>query len=219
MACLSGYSQSRPKPPKPKKDFRPSGIRIGTDLIDLGKTVGGKTFKGWEINSDVDFANYYITADIGNWAKDLTLSNGFYSNGGNYFRFGVDINLLNKDPDRNMFFFGFRYGQSQFHESMNYVVTPARIFATPSIYQTDNTSVNGSWVEITSGLRVKVWKGLWTGYTARLKFAPKVNATGQSMAPYDMPGYGIVSNAPWWGFNYQVFWRFGWREVKVPPKK
>jgi hypothetical protein len=31
-----------------------------------------------------------------------------------------------------------------------------------------------------------------------------------------MPGYGIIEEAPYWGFNYQLFWRFAW---KKPAKK
>jgi len=33
-----------------------------------------------------------------------------------------------------------------------------------------------------------------------------------------MPGYGIVSNRVWWGFNYQLFWKFAWKKDK-PVKK
>lgn len=212
-----GQNKAVPKKSvKPKKDFTPTGIRVGTDLIDLGKTFTGKSFQGWEINGDIDLANYYLVADIGSWSKDLSLSNGTYTNGGAYYRLGVDINLLGKDPDKNMFFFGFRYGRSLFHESVNYTTLP-NIFPA-STYQVSNGSVSGGWGELTSGLRVKVWKGFWMGYTARMKFAPGTKGSNTAMAPYDMPGYGLVSNKPWWGFNYQVFWKFAWKKDK-PVKK
>ena len=223
LTCCFGFSQAKEatkKIPKPKKDFSPTGIRVGTDLIDLGKTFSGKTFQGWEVNGDIDLANYYLTADIGSWSKDVLLSNGEYSNGGNYFRIGADINLLGKDPDKNMFFFGFRYGRSMFHESLTYTATssPPTLFP-PATYQVSNGSVSGGWAELTSGLRVKIWKSLWMGYTARLKFAPGTKGNDPSLATYDMPGYGIISNKPWWGFNYQVFWRFAWKKGKPVEKK
>src|SRR5689334_17034222 len=91
--CLGQSNTAPKKSVKPKKDFTPTGIRVGTDLIDLGKTFAGKTFQGWEVNGDIDFANYYLTADIGSWSKDVTLNNGQYTNGGTYYRIGVDINL------------------------------------------------------------------------------------------------------------------------------
>jgi len=202
---------------KPKKDFTPTGIRVGTDLIALGKTFAGSSFQGWEINGDIDFANYYLVADIGSWAKDIKLNNGQYSNGGSYYRVGVDINLLGKDPDKNMLFFGFRYGRSLFHESLNYKADSVLIIPSAN-YHVGNGSVGGGWGELTSGLRVKVWKGLWMGYTARMKFAPGTKGNSPEMIPYDMPGYGIVSKRLWWGFNYQLFWKFAWKKDK-PVKK
>ncbi|MGC4020876.1 MAG: DUF6048 family protein [Cyclobacteriaceae bacterium] len=215
-------TEEKVKPPR--KDFKPTGIRVGTDLLDLVKTGATKTFKGWELNGDIDFANYYLTADIGSWAKDLDLNNGHYSNNGNYFRLGVDINLLGKDPDKNMFFFGFRVGRSFFNESLQYNATsssasvPYSIFPSTS-YNLTNNGARGGWAELTTGLRVKVWKGLWMGYTARMKFAPSTKGGSGQISPYDMPGYGIVSKTPWWGFNYQVFWRFAWKKDKPLPKK
>src|SRR5258706_1107137 len=114
---------------KPKTDYSPTGIRVGTDLIDLGKTFGSNTFKGWEINGDVDFSNYYLTLDIGSWAKDVTLTNGDYTNSsGTYYRVGGDVNLLGKDPYKNMFFFCFRLGHAYFNESLSYLVTSPTLF-------------------------------------------------------------------------------------------
>jgi hypothetical protein len=214
--CL-GQEKDSVKVVKPKKDFTPTGIRVGTDLIDLGKTVAGKSFQGWEINGDIDLANYYLVADIGSWYKDVKLGNGQYSNGGSYYRLGMDINLLGKDPDKNMLFFGFRYGRSLFHESLSYQ-TDSVLIIPPANYHVSNGSVKGGWGELTTGLRVKVWKGLWMGYTARMKFAPGTKGSNSSLIPYDMPGYGIVSNKIWWGFNYQMFWKFAWKSDR-PVKK
>ncbi|HCW08436.1 MAG TPA: hypothetical protein DGG95_13850, partial [Cytophagales bacterium] len=193
-------------------------IRIGTDLLDLIKTGTGNSFKGWELNGDIDLSKYYLTADIGSWGKNVQLANGDYANSGSYFRIGADVNLLGNDPDKNMFFFGFRIGHSLFHETLSYQATSVNLYP-PSTYAVSNSSVTGSWGELTTGLRVKIWKGLWMGYTARMKFSPKTKGSNDTMAPYDMPGYGIVSQKPWWGFNYQMFWRFAWKKDKPAPKK
>jgi hypothetical protein len=211
--ALLANGQEKKKISKPKKDFRPTGFRVGTDLIDIGKTIATNTFTGWEINGDVDFANYYFTVDVGKWGKDILIDNGDYTNSGTYYRVGVDINLLGKDPDRNMYFIGFRAGHSVFNESVNYTYVPPHLF---SLLDTTSTNPNasGNWGELTTGLRVKIWKGLWLGYTARMKFVPTVTSN-PNFVTYDMPGYGIVQNSIWWGFNYQVFWRFGWRKDKV----
>jgi hypothetical protein len=205
------------KPPKPKADYRPTGIRIGTDLISLIKSNTQKDFTGWEMNADVDFSNYFLTLDVGNWGRDYTLLNGNYKNSGNYFRIGADINFLQKDPDHNMFFLGLRYGRSSFSESLTYQET-LPIFGTQTHIDA-NPSVTGSWVELTTGLRVKVWKGFWMGYTARMKLAANTSGATPALSPYDMPGYGLIQQSPWWGFNYQVFWRIPIRKEPAPAVK
>lgn len=213
LLCGQSLLAQQKKAPAPKKDFSPAAIRFGTDLIDLGKTFGGKTFSGYEINTDVGFANYYLTADVGSWAKNLSINNGSYSNSGTYYRLGVDVNFLGKDPDRNMFFLGFRIGHSNFNEKLTYQASSLQLFS-PATITTSNPNVSGGWAEITTGLRVKIWKSLWMGYTARMKFSPSTKGSDPTMAPYDMPGYGLVQNKPWWGFNYQVFWKINWKKEK-----
>ncbi len=217
FSAVHGQIKKKTKPPK--ISYAPTGVRVGTDLIDLGKTFAGKTFKGWEVNGDIDFSKYHLAVDIGTWAKDLSLSNGSYSNSGNYYRVGIDVNFLGKDPDKNMFFLGFRVGHSQFNESLSYLNTSPSLFSSAQV-QTSNGNVRGGWGEVTSGLRVKVWKGLWMGYTARLKLSPSIKGNNAALAPYDMPGYGVIQKDPWWGFNYQLFWRFALKkEVVIPIKK
>src|SRR5882672_3272727 len=194
--CLILFSASlhgqEKKVAKPKKDYLPTGFRVGTDLIDLGKTISSNTFTGWEVNGDVDFANYYLTMDVGTWGKDILIKNGDYTNSGTYYRAGIDINFLGSDPDRNMFFLGFRVGHSSFNESLNYINTPLNLFS-PLQTSASNQSASGHWGELTTGLRVKVWKGLWLGYTARMKFAPTVHGS-PNFVTYDMPGYGVIQN-------------------------
>jgi hypothetical protein len=210
--CQENKSKTQ-KADTTKSKFLPTGLRVGTDVITLIRSRD-HSFKGWELNFDTDFSRYYFTVDYGYWATDQSLGNGNYQNSGTYLRIGTDINFLLKDPDKNMFFFGFRYGLSSFRESVQYknsIYYPGfkAIDANES-----NNSLSGHWLEITSGLRVKIVSGFWMGYTARLKFAPSVSGQGK-LSPYDMPGYGLVQEAPYWGFNYDLYWRFGWRET--PP--
>ncbi len=191
--------------------FLPTGLRIGIDAISLIRSKDN-SFKGWEVNFDTDFSRYYFTVDYGYWATNQLLGNGRYTNAGNYFRVGADVNFLLKDPEKNMFFIGMRYGVSAFNESVEYKNTPLYPPFGPNQYALSNGSLSGHWLEVTSGLRIRIVSSFWMGMTARLKFAPSVSGAGK-LSPYDMPGYGIVEEAPYWGFNYQLFWRFGWRET------
>ncbi len=196
-----------------KNRFLPSGLRIGTDLISIIKSGTGTDFSGWEVNADIDFYRYYLTADYGNWSRQIVLDNGDYKNNGTYFRIGVDANFMLKDPDRNMFFIGFRYA---FNETVNYTDSVPNFGAISK--SLSNTGLLGHWGELTTGLRVKIFPGFWMGYTARMKFAPGVKGGG-ILIPYDMPGYGLIEKAPYWGFNYQLFWRIPFRRISPVQKK
>lgn len=189
---------------KKKINYWPTGLRLGTDLIALGKIPWSNEFDGWEATADVDLDRYYVTVEVGNWERSKLSPDQSYSNAGNYFRFGADVNFLLKDPDKNMFFVGLRYGRSFFDEQLTYTLSD-KVFGD---FQSTvlNESMTAGWGEVTVGLRVKIWKALWMGYTARLKVGAKVGTTGEFI-PYDIPGYGLATKNVYWGFNYQLYWR------------
>jgi len=183
---------------------KPTGIRIGTDLIAIGKNLANSPLSSWELNADIDFGRYYLALDYGSWAREEAISNGTYTNDGRYFRIGADINFMLKDPDKNMFFMGLRYARSNFNEQLVYEFTADDFGDFQS--EVTNTGVRAGWVEMTMGLRVKIWKQFWMGYTARMKILPGIkNDTG--FDTYEIPGYGLTYKNIYWGFNYQVFWR------------
>jgi len=196
--------------------FRPTGIRIGTDVISIAKTQYVATFRGWEMNGDVDFYRYFLSVDIGSWSrnfmqKDSTHST--YANSGMYYRVGIDVNFLTKDIEKNMFFIGLRYGHSAFSETYDVALVDTLWSAGATQQQHfSNDNIKAHWLELTSGLRVKIWKVIWMGYTARFKFGLSTNEKG-ILLPSDVPGYGRTDKNTTWGFNYQIF-------VRLPlPKK
>lgn len=178
-------------------------------------TVG--TFRGWEMNADVNVYKYYLAVDYGSWGRDYLSDVRKYENSGTYYRIGADINLLKKDPDNNMFFFGARYGRSSFYEQLSTSITDP-IFGSKNDQMYTNPNAGASWLELVTGLRVKIWKGFWMGYTARFKFGLSTwNTPG--MIPSDVPGYG-TNDGSTWGFNYQLFWRIPFKKEKSAlPKK
>jgi hypothetical protein len=81
-----------------------------------------------------------------------------------------------------------------------------------------NPDVNAHWYELTAGIRVKMWKFFWMGYTGRFKFGLSTNATG-NMIPSDVPGYGRTDREQTWGFNYQLIFRIPIRKSPSGPLK
>lgn len=200
-----------------KNRFVPTGIRIGTDVIALVKSNIQDNFNGWEVNADVDFKRYYLNFDYGSWGRNFATDSATYQNDGKYWRLGVDVNFLLKDVERNMFFIGMRYGRANFSEQMT-VISKDKIWGdfTGSY---NNPNVTARWLELTSGLRVRMYKFIWMGYTARFKFGLKKQGETQ-MLSHDVPGYGRTDKETAWGFNYQIFFRIPFRPMPpLPPQK
>jgi hypothetical protein len=86
-------------------------------------------------------------------------------NSGSYWRAGVDVNFLLKDPERNMFFYRLSLRTIAIfrrpHDQCRMIRCGGTI--TPKLFI--NTNVTGRWLELTTGIRVKIWQALWMGYT------------------------------------------------------
>lgn len=210
MLATGALAQDRLESDSSRHKFLPTGVRIGTDLLTIGKTYYTDYFKGWEINVDADvYRRFYVTMDYGSWSSNFSMPNGVYSNNGMYYRVGVDINFLLKDPDRNMFFVGLRHGHTNYTDYSDYSYTDPN-FGVVNISAT-NGNPRANWKELTSGIRVKLWGAFWMGATLRIKFA--LNSKGQvDLISYDVPGYGRTFKTTWYGLNYQVFFRIPVRD-------
>lgn len=196
-----------------KEKVRFRAIRFGTDVLALALS-GNKQYRGWEINADADMGRFYLAGDYGFAQRDETLATGGdYHTKGNYWRVGVDLNLLKKDPDRNMLFFGLRYARASSQEILNYTAFDP-LFGNVA-FTSMNPTVTGSWGELVAGLRVKIWKEFWMGFTSRLKVGLSVKGA-TDLSVYYVPGYGVVGTGATWGFNYQLFWRIPFERQKKP---
>jgi hypothetical protein len=199
-----------------KRDFRPTGLRFGTDLIPLVRNTYDDHFKGWELNADVDFYRYYFSVDYGYWARSYPTDSSDYENSGTYMRVGVDVNFLKNDPDRNMVFIGVRYGFGTFDEHLSVIGENPYWGSLSGDYTNEN--VRAQWLELVTGLRVRMWKMIWMGYTVRLKFGLSTSDTPE-MLPHDVPGFGRADVDSYWGFNYQIFVRLPVRKAPPSPAK
>lgn len=161
-------------------------------------------FSGHSLTMSVDSYRYLLTIDIGNWTKTSVDSATEFADSGHFYRLGVDANFLLNDPGRNVFFFGLRYGHSSFSQDLTRALSNAVWGDTVLVQSTPN--VKAHWLELASGIKVRVWDWVWLGYTASYKFRLK---TPEDLAilPYDVPGFGRTFKPTVWGFNYYIFLR------------
>ena len=208
----SPFAFSQKKDSVDVKAFIPTGIRVGYDLVSPGRAALVNTFEGFELSADVDIYRYYPTLEIGNSARSFVSVNGSsYTNTGDYWRAGVDVNFMKKDPEKNMFFLGARYGRSTYDEQATIITSDPVWGAYNQTLQ--NESLTARWMELTTGMRIKVWKIFWLGYTARFKFSLKLDDSGDLLTT-DVPGYGATDRPTTWGFSYYALVKLPVRKVK-----
>ncbi|MFM8347735.1 MAG: DUF6048 family protein, partial [Bacteroidota bacterium] len=106
MLPMAMFGQSAKEAPDTIRTPKFTGIRFGMETIGFIKSRTGGSFSGNEFMVDTDIGKYYLVTEFGNWSRNLSITDGSYTNDGRYVRVGVDVNFLKKDPDRNMFFLG-----------------------------------------------------------------------------------------------------------------
>lgn len=187
----------------------PSAIRIGTDAGRLGISVLDPDRRQFELNADMDVYKYFITLDYGNWKTHLNGNSFDYSMTGNYFRTGIDYNFIFQDPDNHVIFFGLRYGWAAFDDTFNYNITDP-YYGTGG-GQMSKQGNKANWLEMTAGIKIRIWKGLYMGWSGRMKFGLNLDAPGY-FTSYEIPGYGKTGLNSNWGLSYNIYYRLAFRD-------
>lgn len=198
-----------------KTNFRPTGVRIGTDVLSIIQNLAKDDFTEYNFSVDVDFYRYFFNIEYGQLKQGFMTDgdNAVYSVDGRYFRFGPEINFLKKDPDKNALFLGFRYAFSNFSDELDFTIDNEFFGSSDKMLQ--NSDLRASWLEIVAGLKVKMWKNLWFGYTARFKFGV-TNFEKNELIPHLVPGYGLAEETVAWDFNYWIAFRIPVRKESEP---
>ena len=99
---------------------------------------------------------------------------------------------MHKKFKDNAVFIGFRYGQASFEHNLTYNLD-STVWSVdtskPGSISKSETGLKVSWVEFTTGLRVRVWKSFYTGYTVRVMFRTSLK-DGEIISANELPGFG-----------------------------
>lgn len=187
-------------------------IKVGTDVSYPILMIFDGNLVRYEVNSEFNLSNRFIfTADVGysqmTNVKNIKPNRFTYTNTGVYARVGIDYNLMHKKFEDNAIFVGFRYGQAGFEHKIRYNLDTSNVWLdTPKDIVKYEKGMKVSWVEFTTGLRVRVWKQFYTGYTLRVMFRTSLK-DGELISANELPGFGNNKNASNLHFNYHIFYQ------------
>nr|WP_281168983.1 DUF6048 family protein [Fulvivirga imtechensis] len=192
-----------------KGKFVPTGIRIGAEAVNITRSFIGEDYKEYQFQADIDFYRYFFNVEYGILERTFTSENGLYNVEGSYLRIGPDINFLHRDPDMSALFFGLRYGMATFSDKLNYSYRD-KAFG-DGTGQVANNDINAKWFEMVAGMKVKMWRMVWLGYTARFKFGVDTFENNE-LIPNIIPGFGRADETVVWGLNYYLI-------IRIPVRK
>lgn len=171
----------------------------------------------FEFEADVDVNRFLIVANYGISTFQLDKPTFSYSNEGTYLRFGADINFMHDDPHNNVTFFGLRYASSSFNDQLDYTTNQV-IQSETGWPNTDeslaNNQANARWFEMVTGIKIRVVKQLYMGFTVRYKLLMKTGGSS-GLRPYYVPGFGKNIGTSAFGFNYYISYRLPFRKKTV----
>ncbi len=180
--------------------YWPTGIRLSMDVASLlYYKYYQKTGAQYELNASTDFANFMLEGDFG-WGSiqwkgldPTTSTHSAYTSDGQYFRIGLNYNLLQDTPDKNAAFLGVRYATSFFQDHLASKVSynsAGKIQKGGLPIDEEQRDVRAHWYEAVAGVKVKVWKLLYVGSTVRYKFGLHIKGAN-AYVPYDVLGWGL----------------------------
>lgn len=189
-----------------------SQLRLEADIYHPIMDYFGTGRNSYELGLD-----YYHKKDLyfaveGGWGTAaFNTTTLVYNSSNTFFKAGINKSILLRlnQKDWDMAFVGLRYGVgivergSARYTIVNsfwgngYGVTPAKGFT-------------GHWLEVVGGVRLELFKGVFTGWTARGKFLMNQKPF-KELPPSYMAGYGKGDKKSVFDFNFYLGYALRWK--------
>ncbi len=205
-ADSSAAKQQKPKEPSIHQ------LRFGIDLYRIAANFMYPSRQGYEIQVDYLFRKkLYLVAETGFGKGKVDYDNLQYDNNGYFFRVGLDQQFLDivSVRDFDIGFIGARYGIGFGNRSEARYLVPSP-FGPPAEGNTPSQQFIVHWGEITGGIKVELWKGLFAGWNVRGKFMLN-GGIFKELAPNYIPGYGKGDKTTSFDFSFYISYALRWK--------
>lgn len=190
------------------------GIRLGTDLIKLGRTLLDDNYTGFEILADYRLTKkWFVAGELGTEDRNFSTDYIDATTKGSYFKAGFDFNMHdNLFPLDNMIYTGFRVGYSNFSQTINqstiYTIEQYWQPTTVNTNQREFNGLNAIWAEVLMGLKAEVLNNLYLGVNIQLKYIISKDEP-ENFANIYIPGVNKIFEGSkiGAGFNYSISYR------------
>jgi hypothetical protein len=190
----------------------------GNRQIAIGIDVFNPIFDYYSDNNHMGYEGYvdyylrkefYAVGEAGWGNASVSYPDLSYTTNNTFLRAGFNKCMLTRHSPRDwdMMFIGLRAAISNVHRSdASYVITDSLWGSVSGIYP--GRDFAAFWAEVTGGMRVELWKGIFAGWNVRAKFM--LNARSfRGLAPEYIAGYGRGDKNN--GFDFNVYLSYGIR--------
>jgi hypothetical protein len=201
-----------------KRDsLRTDGFRIGAELLWPLYTLSKPDQKQWEVAGDYSYNRHIGVVEVGQQYKRTNPgNNGILEVNGGYFRLGYEYNLLKNGDD--VLFVGGRYGQATFVRTAKDLNIGSTYWLNTGGIEVENQTSTCSWLEIVSGIKIRLGWQVYLGLTGRIGYRLYKNAFGD-IPPSIVPGYGDTDKALNYNLSYYLSFKIPTREREFVPEK
>ncbi len=171
---------------------------VGVNLWDPLMRLFGQEYGTIGFSAELNMHNRYIgvfEAGLGQ-AETTPADNNYtyHSAMAPYFKIGLNYNFFYNSNPAYQLFAGVRYGFSPFSWTLRDVRSVGDYWGEPSQMDFPTVNTTAGYLEFLIGLRVRIWKNISVGWTARFHSVIHRSATEYGKAWY-VPGYG-TSGSP-----------------------
>lgn len=195
-------------------------FRVG---IDISKPIINAFIKDRQAYEfEVDYYHKketYFVAEAGWGSADVTDSAQqlVYNTSNIFFKAGINKAMLSRisNKDWDMAFIGLRYGIGLIQRSAATYTTYDNFWgSTTGIVPAKSYAAH--WFEITGGVKVELWDGIFTGWNVRARFLLNRKSFSE-LPPSYIAGYGRGDKGSIFDFNFYVNHAIRWRKYKTAP--
>lgn len=197
-----------------KPDSAGHQLCLGIDLVRLGSNYYYTDRKGYEFQADYYLKNEFYLAAEGGWGNStVNYTDLKYTSSNSFIQLGFNKSILARDgwKDWDMMMMGLRAGFAPIsRSSVSYIVVDSVWGNTPT-ETLPGKNYNAFWLELTGGMRVEIFKGLYAGWNLRGKFIMN-GKSFRELAPLYIAGFGRGDKGA--NFIFNVYLSYGIRWVR-----
>jgi hypothetical protein len=220
LGCTHAFAQAdttAAEPDKPKRnkyaDSAGHQLTLGIDIVSPLRNNYYTDRYGYEASADYFLKNEFYAVAEGGWGgSKVNYPDLKYTTTNTFFRAGFTKCILARDrpKDWDMMFFGLRVAYTDINRSAaDFVITDSlwgNVHGTRS-----GISFKAFWAELTGGMRVEVFKGLFAGWNMRGKFMMN-SKSFRNDAPLYIAGFGRGDKGAVFDFNLYISYGIRWKK-------